>query len=93
MDFASDESYEEMINTLQKFLREAEEECSTMQSAGQDCVDNTENDPAATKANDSLQGCVEGIRTACETIQGIVSALQDELDRIHEATAKADSLG
>ena len=92
MDFASEESYEEMISALQTFSTQAEEQCSVMESAGKDCVDNTQNDPAAEKADARLQKCVRDIRGALEDIQGIVEALQDELEAIREAAAKADSM-
>ena len=91
MEFASEESYEEMISALQTFMSEAEEECSTMEAAGNDCVENTENDPAAETSNAKLQKCVGDIRTALESIQGIVTALQEELEAIREAAAKANA--
>lgn len=93
MAFADEQSYEEMINALQTFLSQAEEQCGVMESAGQDCVDNTDGDPAAEASNSKLQKCVGDIRATFETIQGIITALQEELEDIRAAAAKAQSAG
>ena len=52
MAYADEQSYEEMISALQTFVSEAEEQCGVMESAGSDCVDNTDGDPAAEKSNE-----------------------------------------
>lgn len=91
MAYADEQSYEEMIEALQRFSSEAEEQCTVMESAGADCVDNTGGDPAAERSNAKLQKCVGNIRSALEAIQGIASALQEELEEIREAAAKAAS--
>ena len=90
MAFADEQSYEEMISTLQDFISQAEEQCGVMESAGEDCVDNTEGDPAAEKANAKLQKCVANIRSTFEAIQGIIAALQAELEEIRAAANKAN---
>ncbi len=90
MDFADEQSYEEMINELQTFLTEAGEQCDVMQAAGEDCVDNTEDDPAAAGANAKIQKCVGDIRARFEDIQSIIAALQQELEDIKAAAAKAN---
>ena len=90
MAFADEQSYEEMISALQMFVSQAEEQCGVMESAGNDCVDNTDGDPAASKANAKLQKCVGQIRATFETINGIISALQEELEEIRAAAAKAN---
>lgn len=89
MAYADEQSYEEMIQSLQKFNADAQEQCSAMESAGNDCVDNTDGDPAAEKSNAKLQKCVKDIRSALEAVQGIAAALQQELEDIREAAAKA----
>ena len=93
MAFADEQAYEEMINALQTFVSQADEQCGVMESAGNDCVDNTENDPAAEASNSKLQKCVGDIRSTFETIQGIISALQEELADIRAAAAKAQAAG
>lgn len=90
MAYADEQSYEEMINALQTFLSETEEQCSVMENAGTDCIDNTDGDPSAEKAAAKVQKCVSDIRSTFETIQSIISALQQELEDIREAAAKAN---
>ena len=93
MAFADEQAYEEMISTLQTFISQVDEQCGVMESAGQDCVDNTDNDPAAEASNSKLQGCVGNIRATFDTIQEIITALQEELEDIRAAAAKAQAAG
>ena len=93
MAFADEQAYEEMISALQNFVSQADEQCGVMESAGNDCVDNTENDPAAEASNSKLQKCVGDIRSTFETIQGIITALQEELEDTRAAAAKAQAAG
>ena len=90
MAFADEQSYEEMISALQTFISDLEEQCSTLQQAGSDCVDNTDGDPAAIGANAKLQQCIGDMRESSEEISRIISALQQELEDIREAAAKAN---
>ena len=90
MAYADEQSYEEMINALQDFLSDLEEECTVMEGAGKDCVDNTDEDPAAVKSNARLQKCIGSIRENFETIQSIISALQKQIENIRTIAAKAD---
>lgn len=92
MSYADEQSYEEMISTLQAFVAQIGEQCDVMESAGNDCVDNTDGDPAAEKSNARLKQCVGNIRTATEEVQGIILALQEELEDIRAAAAKADQV-
>ena len=85
MAYADEQSYEEMISALQTYVSQVEEECGVMES-----VDNTDGDPAASTSNEKLQQCVGKIRSATESIQGIIAALQQELEDIREAAAKAN---
>ena len=90
MAYADEQSYEEMISALQTFLQNAEEQCVAMEAAGTDCVDNTDGDPAAEKSNARLQKCIGSIRESFEAIEGVIAALEQELEDIREAAAKAD---
>ncbi len=89
MAYADEQSYEEMISSLQTFISNLDEQCNAMEQAGSDCVDNTDGDPAAIGANAKMQQCIGKIRESIEEISRIISALQDELDAIREAAAKA----
>lgn len=89
MAYASEEAYEEMIQALGKYPSDLGEQCETMSAAAQDCVDNTDGDPAAAASASNLQSCVAKIQANFETIQGIMTALQEELEEIREAAARA----
>ena len=91
MAWAEEQSYEEMIRALQNFTAQVEEQCTVMENAGKDCVDNMEGDPAAEKSNEKLNGCIQNIRGTFDTVQNIAAALQEELERIREAARKADA--
>jgi len=86
------ESYEAMISVLQNFVSQVSEQCEVMQTAGSTCVDNTEGDSAAEKSNAKLQECVSNIKEATESVQGIIAALQEELEEAIEAQRLADNL-
>ena len=82
MTYVDTESYNEMISALEKFKADVSEQCATMTSAGQDCIDNTDNDPAAVNANSKISECVQKIQSSMETIDEIITALKDELDAV-----------
>lgn len=90
MAYAEEHSYEEMISALQKFLSGLEEQCAVMTTAGEDCVDNTEEDQAAVKADAKLKTCVAGIRANFETIQQVIAKLQEELEELRRTKEKAN---
>lgn len=92
MAWAEEQSYEEMISALQNFNAKMEEQCTVMEGAGKDCVDNTDSDPAAEKSNAKLVSCISKIRETSETVNSVISALQDELEAIREAVRKADQI-
>ena len=93
MAYINEQSYEEMMNALRNFKNQVETQCGIMVSAGKDCMDNMEEDPAAIKSNEKLVKCVEKIRENYETIDKIIAALQDELERAKIAAAKAEKMG
>jgi len=92
MAFANEQQYEEMISALQSFKSEAQEKCQLLSSVGSECVENTQNDPAAVKSNSSVQGCVRNIEVQLEEIDRIAQALAEELESIKEAASKANNL-
>jgi len=89
MAYASDESYEEMISALNTYLGTIGEQCNVMSAAAQDCVDNTDEDPAAAKSASRLNQNVARINEAAQSIQKIAQALAQELEDIHEQARKA----
>lgn len=91
MAYADESSYEEMVSILQKFIQEGSEACSLLEKAGEDAVDNTDGDPAATASSGKLQSCASKIRSEFEKIETIIVALQRQIERIREEAAKAAS--
>ncbi len=91
MAFADEQSYEEMVEALQEFSASVEERCSDMEAAGTDCVDNTDNDPAAVTLDGKLKERVGNIREALEKVQTVINGLQEEIDRIRKAAAEANN--
>ncbi len=89
MSYADEQSYEEMIQALQNFMNQVSENCSIMEQAGRDCVDNTDNDPAAARGNEKLGACIQRIRGTFGTVQSVISALQEEMEDIQKAASKA----
>lgn len=92
MAFADEQAYEEMINALRNTQRQLEEHCRVMAQAGTDCVDNTDNDPAAERANARLGECVSKIKQELETLGSIATALSEELEDIRQAAARANNI-
>lgn len=92
MAFADEQSYEEMISALQNYASQVEEECNVMEAAGEDCVDNTDGDPAAEKCSSKLQICTSNIRAATQTILAIAAALQQQMEEIRENAARANQI-
>ena len=92
MSYADEQAYEEVISQLQKLVNDGEEQCNALSSAGEDCVDNTDGDPAAEKCSEKLQSCVSNIRTALSEIEEVIQKLQAQLDTIREAAKQADDV-
>ena len=93
MQLADEESYEVMIRALTNFMSQVSTHCQIMSDAGQDCIDNTEGDPAATRAAEKLEVCIGKIRGTFDQIESIISALQRELEAIREAAAASSGMG
>lgn len=89
---ADEACYEAMIDALQAFVANMGEHVSEMQAAAATCVENTEDDPAAARAAASLAGKLQAIQEAAAQAGTIAQQMQDELERIRAAAAKADSI-
>lgn len=90
MSYMDEQSYQEMINALQNFKKQVETHCGIMEKAGQDCMDNMEADEYATAANTQLSDCVSKIRENYETIDKIIRALEEQLEKVRQLRAKQD---
>ena len=91
MKGSDEQSYEEVIQKLRAYTSKVFEAQSAMYKAGQDCVDNTDEDPAAVRSNGNLQKAIGNISNSVMTINQIIAALNQELEQIRAAAAKANS--
>ena len=89
MQGADTSSYEEAVSQLQTISGELSDDISVLQRAGEDCVDNTDNDPAAVSSKEKVDSCVQKLQAQLETIANVITALQEEIEAIQEAAAKA----
>lgn len=89
MQGADPARYEEAISQLQTVSGQLSEDVTVLQRAGQDCVDNTEGDPAAESSSQKVQACAQQIQAAIEQVQAVIAAMQQELEEIQAAAAKA----
>lgn len=89
MNGADTASYEEAISKLQKVSSELTEDVDVLRRAGDDCVDNTDGDPAAQASSQKVKECAQKIEAEIETVQKVIAALQEELEEIEAAAARA----
>lgn len=85
------EAYQEMIQALQDFMTNVSDACDTMETAGNDCVDNMENDPSAVSANSRLQKSLGQFRGTFETVQKVIEGLQYQLEEVQRQQVNFDS--
>ena len=90
MEFVDTDSYNEMISALEKFKADVSEQCATMTSAGHDCIDNTDNDPAAVNANSKISECVQKIQSSVEMIDEIITILNQQLEDVENNYNRAN---
>jgi DNA-binding transcriptional regulator GbsR (MarR family) len=81
----SDEgAYEEMISALQKFKSSVQDSCDAIKNGAADLVDNTEGDDNATYLQELMDKLVLKIEENFSTIDGIIQALEEELEKLRE---------
>ena len=83
--------FEEMIESVAKFIVEVSEACNQLTVAGKECVENCDNDVPSTKSNEKLTGCVKKFNEALETAQRVKDGLQYELERLREIIRRSES--
>jgi len=89
MAYADEQSYEEVIAGLTKFKQSIISECGRMLKAGQDCIDNMDNDPAAKASCKRLTENIKGVEMNLELIDSVIKEMQAQIERIREKAAKA----
>lgn len=89
---AGTEAYEAMIQELQKFKSTVSENCALMQSAAAECAENMPEDPAAAKASSAVGTHCSNISAQLEVVDQVIRDLQEEMEEIQAAAAKADGI-
>lgn len=89
---AGTEAYEAMIQELQKFKSTVSENCALMQSAAAECAENMPEDPAAAKASAAVGTHCGNISAQLEVVDQVIRDLQEEIEEIQAAAAKADGI-
>lgn len=89
---AGTEAYEAMIQELQKFKSTVSENCALMQSAAAECAENMPEDPAAAKASSAVGTHCSNIAAQLEVVDNVIRDLQEEMEEIQAAAAKADGI-
>lgn len=92
MQKADPESYQAVINALSNYEKQVKQSCIVMKRAGDDCVANTDGDVAALRSNEKLGLCIQKIDQSLETVNELIRALQEELERIIETARKAENI-
>ncbi len=89
---AGTEAYEAMIQQLQQFKTTVSENCALMQSAAAECAENMPEDPAAAKASAAVGTHCSNIAAQLEVVDNVIRDLQEEMEEIQAAAAKADGI-
>lgn len=84
---ADTDAYQQMIQTLQSYLSDLQEQCQTMQSAGEDCLDNTDNDDNVKPLVGELEECIGKIQSTFSEIEAAIQHLQRQLQKLLESGA------
>ncbi len=86
MVVADEKSYSEVASQISNYIKTISECCDTLQSAGKDCVDNTQGDPAAAKSNANLTAAIAKIQEQMPELQKIVEAMEEQIEKIRSST-------
>lgn len=86
------DNYNDMISALNDFISKVSDACDEMEAAGNDCVANMNGDVASEKSNAKLATCVAMFRETLETAQGVISAMEEEMEEAAAVAAKIDDL-
>lgn len=72
------QKYKELIEILEKYVKETTAHCDIIKQAGIDCVELMCDDPSAERCNSKLQRYVDGIQSALNQIYGIIEGLKED---------------
>ncbi len=86
MVVADEKSYSEVASQISNYIKTVGECCATLQSAGKDCVDNTQGDPAAAKSSANLNAAIGKIQEQMPVLQSIVNAMNEQMEKMKAAS-------
>lgn len=89
---ASEESYMEVISEISTYIGKLEESIEALRSAANECVENTDEDPAAVASNERLNQAIGKIEDQKPVLQQVIQAMNEELERIREAARRAQNV-
>jgi DNA repair ATPase RecN len=84
--------FEEMVAAVSRFISEVSEACNEMAAAGNECVEQCDNDEPSTKSNAKLTNCIKKFNESLETAEQVKKGLQQELERLYEIKRMSDEL-
>ena len=87
MVVADESAYSEVASKISDYIKKIEECCGTLETAANDCVENTQGDPAAAKSSSDLKAAVGKIQEQMPVLQGIVSAMNQQIEKMQEASS------
>ena len=81
--------FEEMIEAVNKFIKEVSKASNEMSASGSQCVEQCDNDVPSTRAHAKLLECVKKLNGSLEEAQKVRSGLQRELEHLQAILQKA----
>ena len=90
MTWIDEEAYENMINALNNFMKQVTTQCDVIEKAAQDCLDNTDDENVKPGA-EALGTHIKNIKAQYPTIEDVIKALQEQLEKAREARRKAEA--
>lgn len=87
---ASEESYREVISEISSFIGKLDQSIGTLSSAADECVENTDEDPAAVSSNERLKKAIGKIEDQKPILQQVIQAMNEQIERIREAARRAE---
>ena len=89
-DMADPKSYQAVIDEIRAFESKIESGCQQMEQAAKACVGAMNGDDAAERASAKLSQNIGKVREQYESLHRIMSALNEEMEEIIQASREAD---
>ena len=82
-------NFEDMIAAVDKFIGEIGEACNLMEVAGNECVENCDNDTPSINCNSKLAECLAKFRESIDEAVEIRKGLQNHVDALEDIIRKS----